>query len=451
MGFEFPFVHHHSFVLGDLNYRLTRRHATAETILELVSKVKQCENASVSRRKQQATLHREFLDKRSSGSPFGHERYRGSERESNPYDVSLLERNVKSTSFDFVSSNTSSTSARYSGDCELLDEDQIGWDKVLAHDELHANLREGYVFYGFQEAPIAFPPTFRRKRKAALNLDAANWTSEDLAKCFTTAVKGHGTRVPSYTDRILFFSQSDMCHRLRCVVYNSCEQVNCSDHKPVIAVFQALVNRDFMPIESQVANKNLQRMQDVNGVLECQLRVDFDSISWLWERDSATRRLPTDYFMNLNERFSTLNRHGHHVMVTIVYPLPSEDIFSAQRKLFELADSMCGGVYLNTTDRLLCKTNVAHVKWTDFVRSGLTHHTFVRPTGNMHVAIKVHAGAQGLCFGQGVICIPQATSQSIDSYENIQKFVVELGEGGRHTGTMSGTVSLQLIQCSSTR
>ncbi|KAG7396589.1 hypothetical protein PHYBOEH_002051, partial [Phytophthora boehmeriae] len=40
VGFEFPHVHHHSFVLGDLNYRLTQRDASADTILELVSNVR---------------------------------------------------------------------------------------------------------------------------------------------------------------------------------------------------------------------------------------------------------------------------------------------------------------------------------------------------------------------------------------------------------------------------
>ncbi|KAG7387745.1 hypothetical protein PHYPSEUDO_013750 [Phytophthora pseudosyringae] len=459
VGFEFPHVHHHSFVLGDLNYRLTQRDASADTILELVSKVRQCETARPPPVKRNRSLRRGLLGKRWSpmgsrglGSSFGlgSSLGAGSDRDSNDLDANMLERSVKSTSSMLASSNGSSNSVRYSADCELVDDDQFVWDDVLAHDELRTGMRDGQIFYGFREAKIAFPPTFRRVRGAALNLDAGDWPMEELAECYTTVVEGHGTRVPSYTDRILFFSQLDMRHRLRCAVYASCEEVNCSDHKPVLAVFQALVNRDFLPIETELATKKLQRMQDVSGVLECQLRLDFSSISWQPETEADFPLTSFGNSIDLDQRFSSYDRHGHQVMVTIVFPLPSEDIFSAQRKLLELADSMSGGVYLENTDRLMCKTNVAHVKWADFVRDGITHATFARPTGNMHVAIKVHAGSQGPCFGQGVICIPQASNDDIDeSPDVIQKlnnFVVELADGGRHTGTMSGSVSLQLLQ-----
>nr|CAI9859007.1 Phytopthora agathidicda GPCR-INPP 2 [Phytophthora agathidicida] len=461
VGFEFPHVHHHSFVLGDLNYRLTQRDASADTILELVSKVRQCETAKPAPIKRNRSLRRGLLGRRWSPMPsrglsnsfgLGSSLGAGSDRDSNDLDVSMLEHSVKSSSEALASSNGSSNnSVRYSADCELVDDDQFTWDDVLIHDELRTGMRDEQIFYGFREAKIAFPPTFRRVRGAALNLDAGSWPMEELAGCYTTAVEGHGMRVPSYTDRILHFSQPDMRHRLRCAVYASCEEVNCSDHKPVLAVFQALVNRDVLPIETELATKKLQRMQDVSGVLECQLRLDFCSVSWQPDTEVDFPLTSFGSSIDIDQRFSNYDRHGHQVMVTIVFPLPSEDIFSAQRKLLELADSMSGGVYLENTDRLLCKTNVAHVRWADFVRDGITHATFARPTGNMHVAIKVHAGTQGPCFGQGVICIPQAPNEDsdgepMDGIQKLNNFVVELADGGRHTGTMSGSVSLHLLQ-----
>ncbi|RMX66076.1 hypothetical protein DD238_002956 [Peronospora effusa] len=458
VGFEFPHVHHHSFVLGDLNYRLTKRDANANTILELVSMVRQCETAKPAPPKRNCSLRHGLLGRRwspmssrgfSSSFGLGSSQGASSDRDSNELNVSMLERGIKSTSSAIASSNGSINSIRYSADCELMDDDKFVWDDVLAHDELLTGMRDGQIFYGFREAKIAFPPTFRRVRGAALNLDATNWSIEELKECYTTAVGGHGMRVPSYTDRILFFSQLDMRHRLRCAVYASCEEVTCSDHKPVLAVFQALVNRDILPIETELSAKKLQRMQDVNGVLECRIRLDFSNISWQPGIEAGFPLLSFGNSVDIDQRFSHYDRHGYQVMVTIVFPLPSEDIFSAQRKLLELADSMSGGVYLENTDRLLCKTNVAHVKWADFVRNGITHATFARPTRNMHVAIKVHAGTQGPCFGQGVICIPQATkSDNEDQTDEIQKlnnFVVELAHGGRHTGTMSGSMSLQLV------
>ncbi|POM80991.1 Transmembrane protein [Phytophthora palmivora] len=222
VGFEFPHVHHHSFVLGDLNYRLTQREASADIILELVSKVRQCETAKPAPIKRNRSLRRGLLGKRWSpmasrglSSSFGLGSSFGSDRDSNDLDVSMLERNAKSTSSVLASSNGSSNSARYSADCELVDDDQFVWDDVLAHDELRTGMRDGQIFYGFREAKIAFPPTFRRVRGTSLNLDVGNWPVEELADCYTTAVEGHGMRVPSYTDRILFFSQPDMRHRLR--------------------------------------------------------------------------------------------------------------------------------------------------------------------------------------------------------------------------------------------
>ncbi|RLN54734.1 hypothetical protein BBJ28_00022511 [Nothophytophthora sp. Chile5] len=462
VGFEFPHVHHHSFVLGDLNYRLTQRDASAETILELVANVRRCETAKPAQTKRSRSLRRGLLGKRWSalssrglGSSLGLSSVRdgGSDSDNNDLDVSMLERSLKSVSSVFASSsNGSSNSAHYSADCELPDDEHFVWNDVLAHDELRSGMANGSIFYGFREAKIAFPPTFRRVRGKALQLDAETWPAAELAECYTTAVEGHGTRVPSYTDRILFFSQPDLRHRLHCAVYASCEEISCSDHKPVLAVFQALVNRDVLPIETEVAAKKLQRMQDVSGVLECSLRLNFASISWQPAVDGVENN-PLMSFgsaAEMDQRFSSYDRHGHQVMVTIVFPLPSEDIFSAQRKLLELADSMSGGVYLDNTDRLLCKSNVAHVKWVEFLRDGITHATFARPTGNMHVAIKLHAGNQGPCFGQGVICIPQSSggddSEEVEAFGKLHSFTVELAESGRHTGTLSGSVGLQLLQ-----
>ncbi|RLN87312.1 hypothetical protein BBJ28_00021740 [Nothophytophthora sp. Chile5] len=461
VGFEFPYVHHHSFVLGDLNYRLTQRDASAETILELVANVRRCETAKPAPTKRSRSLRRGLLGKRWSalssrglGSSLGLSSVRdgGSDSDNNDLDVSMLERSLKSVSSLFASSNDSSSSAHYSADCELPDDERFVWNDVLAHDELRSGMANGSIFYGFREAKIAFPPTFRRVRGKELQLDAETWPAAELAECYTTAVEGHGTRVPSYTDRILFFSQPDLRHRLHCAVYASCEEISCSDHKPVLAVFQALVNRDVLPIETEVAAKKLQRMQDVSGVLECSLRLNFSSISWQPAVDGVENNPLTSFgsAAEMDQRFSSYDRHGHQVMVTIVFPLPSEDIFSAQRKLLELADSMSGGVYLDNTDRLLCKSNVAHVKWVDFLRDGITHATFARPTGNMHVAIKLHAGNQGPCFGQGVICIPQSPGsddgEEVEAFGKLHSFTVELAEGGRHTGTLSGSVGLQLLQ-----
>lgn len=129
--------------------------------------------------------------------------------------------------------------------------------------------------------------------------------------------------------------------------------------------------------------------------------------------------------------------------LTVVFPLPSEDIFSEQRKLHELADALSGGVYSDNSDEQLLKSNVAHCKWVDFVRNGVTHATFARVTaGAMHAAIKVHLGGTSTqCFGQGVLSISQACLDG-----DVSDFEVELAVGGKCTGTLCGSIRVALAQ-----
>lgn len=130
--------------------------------------------------------------------------------------------------------------------------------------------------------------------------------------------------------------------------------------------------------------------------------------------------------------------------MTVVFPLPSEDIFSEQRKLHELADALSGGVYSDNSDEQLLKSNVAHRKWVDFVLDGIAHATFARVTtaGAMHAAVKVHLGGTAAqCFGQGVLSIPQACLDG-----DACAFEVELAVGGKCTGTLCGTIRVSLAQ-----
>lgn len=130
--------------------------------------------------------------------------------------------------------------------------------------------------------------------------------------------------------------------------------------------------------------------------------------------------------------------------VTVVFPLPSEDIFSEQRKLHELADALSGGVYSIGSDELLLKSNVAHRKWLDFVRDGISHATFARVTSRMHVAIKVHASGSQTCFGQGVLSLPP---ECVDADSGgSSDFEVDLSVGGKRTGSLSGSLCVSLVQ-----
>lgn len=302
LGFEFPLMHHHSFVLGDLNYRLTHRSASPNEILELVSNVHRSEasamnaatNGSGTTTSTSSTGLGSMARKRWSSWRTGFlsdsgllRSGRTNSTESTSVDVSRLERHVKSTGasetnvVDHDDTHDRDSSASLD-EFERIDEKFI-WEDVLLHDELKSWMDAAQIFYGFREGRIAFPPSYRRKRGMSLKPDA-KWTLPELAKQYTTTIKGAGDRVPSYTDRILFASQRDLTSRLKCSLYTLCEEVKCSDHKPVVAVFHARVNRMIEPMPQRslppLPLRKWRRMQNIAGVYECTLRIDFSAIRW---------------------------------------------------------------------------------------------------------------------------------------------------------------------------
>ena len=136
---------------------------------------------------------------------------------------------------------------------------ELAWSFFCELDELGKSLASKFVFYGFRELPIYFPPTYRRSRK----IDGGDYSSVDfLLQAFTTRVykvtekekddirstiestavnpvfaaeniEEKGTsRVPSYTDRILVHSIRDRKTDLQLKAYESYDCVLGSDHRP---------------------------------------------------------------------------------------------------------------------------------------------------------------------------------------------------------------------------
>lgn len=146
VGFEFPLMHHHSFVLGDLNYRLTHRDASPSEILELVENIHRSElrasnssgsgNGGASGRAATAAssgkrwswrsgfLSDSSLLQRSAGTGSRNTRV---DTETS-LDVSMIERTAKSAGDD-AESNASLE------EFERID-DKFIWDDIFAHDEL---------------------------------------------------------------------------------------------------------------------------------------------------------------------------------------------------------------------------------------------------------------------------------------------------------------------------
>jgi hypothetical protein len=127
--------------------------------------------------------------------------------------------------------------------------EEEAWAEVLVHDELIQCMARNEVFAGFKEEAIAFPPSYRRMR--GLEGDCGDYCDQaQLESAFSTEVKGAGTRIPSYTDRILLHSIADVQHRIKCCcastredgsslpAYYICNALVESDHRPVCAEYE---------------------------------------------------------------------------------------------------------------------------------------------------------------------------------------------------------------------
>jgi hypothetical protein len=124
--------------------------------------------------------------------------------------------------------------------------EEEAWSRVLAHDELLKCMHNNQVFAGFSEEAIRFPPSYRRMR--GLEGDCGDYCDQTVLEgAYSTAVKGAGARVPSYTDRILLHSLTDLQHKIKCSRgpavdgstgskqhgYYICNALVGSDHRPV--------------------------------------------------------------------------------------------------------------------------------------------------------------------------------------------------------------------------
>jgi hypothetical protein len=93
------------------------------------------------------------------------------------------------------------------------------WDSMravlLANDQLTQERAAGRAFHGFQEAPIAFRPTYK--------YDVESDRYDTSEKC----------RVPAYTDRVLWREMQPGSVRVE--RYDSCAEMRTSDHRAVLA------------------------------------------------------------------------------------------------------------------------------------------------------------------------------------------------------------------------
>ncbi|TMW60049.1 hypothetical protein Poli38472_000091 [Pythium oligandrum] len=135
--------------------------------------------------------------------------------------------------------------------------------------------------------------------------------------------------------------------------------------------------------------------------------------------------------------------------ISTLFPLPSEDVYALQRKVYEVAHSVQSGFQTSAKDEeseesLLAYTNFRTVTWKEASMHGVMHSAITKAVnGVIHVAIKVRGGEKGQ-GGQGVLCIQEEdlikrATPVIGEAEPIP-FDIQLTWGGKHVGYLHGDI-----------
>lgn len=121
--------------------------------------------------------------------------------------------------------------------------------ELVEHDQLRLSQAEGTAFIGFQEGPLAYPPTFKVERRAGTRYKLK--------------------RVPSYCDRILWKSMPGYEDGILQRQVHSLPSVTTSDHKPVLAHF-AVTQPSPVPraLEADRAHFPVVRLSNVHVYLK---------------------------------------------------------------------------------------------------------------------------------------------------------------------------------------
>ena len=146
------------------------------------------------------------------------------------------------------------------------------WVGLLALDELNRELKAGRIMKGFSALQPSWPPTFKRKRQTTIakkNISQTMVTSKKEYEVFTTKNPSvtettsienfyDKKRLPSFTDRILYCSLPGFKKNLRSKYFVSCEDCKSSDHKPVKASFELKTVEDIRDLKVMPTKHGVQ-------------------------------------------------------------------------------------------------------------------------------------------------------------------------------------------------
>ena len=146
------------------------------------------------------------------------------------------------------------------------------WERMLAMDELNREIKAGRILKGFTALQPDFPPTFKRKRVNVIqqkligqtlvcgkkSYDVFSSENANATAGTTTDMFYDKKRLPSYTDRILHCSMPGFTTHLKNTHFTSCEKCTSSDHKPVKAHFEVETVEDLKDLKVTSSKRGVQ-------------------------------------------------------------------------------------------------------------------------------------------------------------------------------------------------
>jgi hypothetical protein len=342
---------------------------------------------------------------------------------------------------------TTTPSMLPSANSALTQDTEMGeaWEWVRRLDELSRSMRERAVFYNFVEAPIVFPPSYRWNRsKAGIELGGDYTNLQQLWLAYSTFVVDHpklfsmptlssilrqssvvsgstitsprngqpsappslppgsttSPRTPSYTDRILTHSLPGKGANLRWRHYDMMDGVALSDHRPVCAHLNLLVDADCRGFRTPAPSRGVSSPKAEGSVRflgsgppakeTVVEKEDLALFTIVLAHPHVTLKGGSKFMTSL----SATTTHE----ATILFPLVSEDPLAAERKASSLEEVMPGAGGARPAGQS-STSSLSHHGWSSFP---VQLKTVASLRFSEHLLLKVSDG-RGQELGQTVV------------------------------------------------
>ncbi|KAJ3431209.1 hypothetical protein M0812_02885 [Anaeramoeba flamelloides] len=143
---------------------------------------------------------------------------------------------------------------------EMIEKKEL--NSLLKYDQLREQMKFGYVFKGFKESVVNFPPTYK--------FDPGTITQYDTSE---------KKRTPAWTDRILWNCNEN--HAVRPRGYCSHPKFTVSDHKPVVGFFELTLLKIDPDLQFQYKKKLTKELDKAENESKPDASVSTNQIDFL--------------------------------------------------------------------------------------------------------------------------------------------------------------------------